>query len=361
MSVRTIAEQAGVSISTVSRVLNNENSVKPETRERVIAVANELGYVATMGRRATTNLGFLYTGEPTIAHAYDAAVLGGVYRGTEEMGFDVILINLRRDKRPEETYTQFFMRKGVRGVIIRTMAEHRDVCRAIAAEGFPHVVISERFDDPKISFIDGESRADSTRAVNYLCSLGHRRIAFGVHNIPDRDHDDRLAGYEDALQANGLPIDEALIFRQPFTLAGGATIVQMALTTVDPPSAIYFADPMLAIGAIKKARSMGVRVPEDLSIIGFDDTDLRFGVEPTLTAVVQDASGLGFGAASWLTRRIINKSNDSLRRTVPTNFEICESTGPVGGGPRLATRSMSPAPRRPDAVGTGNQGKIATP
>ena len=105
-----------------------------------------------------------------------------------------MLLNLRRDKRPEETYTQFFMRKGVRGAVIRTMQDSRDICVEIAKEGFPTMVISERFDEPFINCIDCDSKPDSVRAVEYLIRLGHRRIAFAMHNMPDRDHTDRLEG-----------------------------------------------------------------------------------------------------------------------------------------------------------------------
>lgn len=327
-SVRSIAEQAGVSITTVSRALNNDPMISPKTRQHVLAIANQSGYVAAVGRRVTTNVGFGYTGEPTLSHPYDAAVLEGVARGVDECRFDVVVLNIQRDKRHDETYTQFMMRKGVRGVILRTMEETRDICRLIADEGFPMAVISERFDAPNINYIDGDSQPDSIRAVEYLISLGHQRIAFGVHNIPDRDHVDRLEGYRTALERHNIPFEDALVFRHKYTLAGGATIMQMAMSMADRPTAIYFADPMLGIGAVKQAHAMGVRIPDDVSVIGFDDTDLRFSVHPTLTAVCQDASALGFEAALRLTRMLSGRSTESFQMTVPTFFEIHESTGP---------------------------------
>lgn len=348
-SVRQIAKVTGVSITTVSRALNNDPSVHPRTREQVLAVANRTGYAPNIGRRVTTQIGFAYTQEMTLSHPYDAAVLEGVVRGLDESHYDLVILNLKRDKRPGETFTQFFMRRGVRGVVIRTMAATRHVCEAIAEEGFPHVVVSERFDGQAVNCIDCDSRPDSQRAVEYLIALGHRRIAFAMHSVPDRDHLDRFDGYRQALANHGLPIEQELIFRQPFTLAGGATVVEMILSLPDRPTAVFFADPLLGVGAVNKAHALGLSIPDDLSIIGFDDTDMRFAVHPTLTAVCQDARSLGHEAALWLSRAISERPTQAIQSTIPTFFEINNSTGPnrVGDDAGQAPDTVqSVSPRR---------------
>jgi DNA-binding LacI/PurR family transcriptional regulator len=327
-SVRQIAERAGVSISTVSRALNNDPVVSPETRDRVLLAANRSGYVPTIGRRVTTHIGFVYTGRRTLTAPFDAAVLDGVVRAADDSRLDVILLNPARDKQTDETYTQFFMRKGVRGVILRTLADSRDVCLAIAGEGFPHVVVSDRFDSPAVNYIDGDSKADSARAVEYLISLGHRRIAFAMHSIPDCDHLDRFEGYQRALAAHGLSVDERLIFRHPINLAAGATVLKLVRSTPLRPTAIFFADPLLAVGAVRKAHELGVRIPEQVSIVGFDDTDMRHAVYPAMTAVCQDAGKLGFLAASWLGRMLNGSAPREFQETIPTFFEINGSCAP---------------------------------
>jgi len=356
-SVREIAEQAGVSITTVSRALNNDATVNPKTRERVLAVANRFGYVATVGRRNTNNLGFLYLGEQTINHPYDCAVLAGVTQGVDECRFDVIVLDLRRDKRHDETYSQFFMRKGIRGVIIRTMAESRDICREIAREGFPHIVVSERFEDDSVCCIDCESKSDSRRAVEYLIALGHRRIAFGVHNVPDRDHNDRFEGYKEALANHGIEFREDWVFRHQYTLAGGETVMKMIASMPDRPTAVYFADPMMGVGAVRMAHELGLRIPGDISVIGFDDTELRFSVYPTLTAVCQDAQSIGFEASLHLTRMIRDGAMKlGFQKTLPTFFEVHDSTGPPPSNGSTARGSSSngheaETPKRATAAG----------
>jgi DNA-binding LacI/PurR family transcriptional regulator len=349
-SIRKIAERAGVSITTVSRALNNDRNVSAKTRELVLAVANRSGYVSKVGRRATTNIGFAYAGRQTLSSVFDSALLAGITQGVDDFQFDVVLLKPQRDKYPDETYTQFFMRKGVRGVILRTTAESRDICLRIAEERFPMVVISERFKEEHISFVDCESRSESARAVEYLISLGHRRIAIGQHSIPDCDHLDRYEGYCQALHTAGIPLQEQYILRHPANLAGGATILKMAMSMSERPTAIYFTDPQLAIGAMNKAHELGVRIPQDLSIVGFDDAESRHSVFPVMTAVCQDTRALGFMAAASLTRMLIDGSKERIHETVPSFFEVHQSTAPPVENPQPIHagngRSFGPSPRR---------------
>ena len=344
-SVRQIAREAGVSISTVSRVLNNDPAVNAKTRELVLREANRVGYTPAIGRRITTSVALAYTQEMTLSHPFDSAILEGAVRGLSESRFDLVVLSLQRDKLPGESFTQFFLRKGVRGVILRTMAESRHVCEEIAAEGFPHIVISERFESPAVNCIDADSKHDSRRAVEYLITLGHRRIAFAMHNVPDRDHLDRLDGYREALTENGLPQDEKLIFRHPFDLSGGATVMNMIISLPDRPTAVFFADPLLGVGAVKRAHELGIRIPEDVSVIGFDDTDMRFAIHPTLTAVCQSAEALGFEASRWLASSITSSEPATMRRTVPTFFEVNQSTAPPPMLSREARTAALPSRR----------------
>jgi DNA-binding LacI/PurR family transcriptional regulator len=329
-SVRAIAKQVGVSITTVSRALNNDPAVSPTTRERIIRAANRCGYTASVGKRVMTSIGLCYTSAVTVSDPFDAAVLGGITRGVDECEFDLVILNMQRDLKANESYTQFFRRKGIRGVLLRTVADLRHICVEIATEEFPHVVISDRFEEPGVNFVDCDSRSDTTRATEYLASLGHRQIAFSMHNTRDRDHLDRFDGYCEALENQKIRFDERLVFRHPYTKEGGAAAMNMAVTMQPRPTAIVFADPLTAIGAVKRAYELGVRIPEDLSVVGFDDADTRYSVFPTMTAVCQDAARLGYEAARWLTRNLGPRSAARLRRTFPTFFEVNQTTGPPG-------------------------------
>lgn len=329
-SVREIAKKAGVSTCTVSRALNNHPSVRQQTRDLVQAVANGMGYRAAAARRTHTAIGLAHTADRTLSSVYDAHLVEGIVRGLEECRFDLTILNIMRDKPRDETYVQFFMRRGVSGVIMRTTADTRYVVEEIVAEGFPLVVVGERFDNPEVSFIDCDTTADSEQAVQYLIDLGHRRIAFTMHVVPDRDHIDRFDAYRRVLARNGLPFDDRLVFRIRSDIAGGATVTNMLASMEQPPTAVYAADPLLAVGIAKRAYQLGIHIPRDLSLVGIDDAQVRYSVPPTLTAVCQDAGTLGAEAASYLARFITGRTVTPLRKTVPSFFEVHNSTAAPG-------------------------------
>ncbi|HSV12908.1 MAG TPA: LacI family DNA-binding transcriptional regulator [Tepidisphaeraceae bacterium] len=325
-SVRQIARRTRVSVATVSRALNNHAEISPETRERVLRAANEVGYYGTVGKKVTTNIGLVFTSDASFTE-FDALIMAGMLRGVAEQRFDVTVVNLERDKAAGETHTQFFMRKGLRGVVLRTFTRSRRICQAIADEGFPSIVVAERFDNPDINCIWADSVPDSRRAVEHLIHLGHRRIAFTMNHLRDRDHDDRCAAYQSVLEAAGIEYDPELVVAVPADLAGGKAALNRLMSLPTPPTAIYYADPLACVGAITRAHEMGLKIPEDVSIVGFDDADIRFRIWPVLTAVCQDASQLGFEAALWLTRAIANPQEGPMRKQVNTFFEVHGTTG----------------------------------
>lgn len=328
-SVREIARVAGVSVATVSRSLNNLPDVNPDTRRRVLEAANQFGYTPRIGRRQTSVIGLVYTAAP--AHTYygdfDSALFSGILQGVNEQKFDVKVINLERDKTSKENYTQFFMRKGISGAIMRNIEASRTVCKAIAAEGFPHVVAADRFEDPEVSYICCDSRADTKRAVQHLIDLGHRRIGLAVHSVRDTDHHDRSVGYHAALDEAGIAYDPSIHLEIFANLDGGGTAISRLMSLPNPVTAIVFTDPMATLGGIRRCRELQIRIPGDLSIIGFDDSDVRHHTFPELTAVCQGARALGHEAALQLTRMIASKSRVPIRTVLSTTFEINHTTG----------------------------------
>jgi DNA-binding LacI/PurR family transcriptional regulator len=324
-SVREIARKMRVSVATVSRALNNHPEISADTRDRVLKAANELGYYNAVGKRVTTNIALAFTSDTPFTE-FDGLLIAGMVRGVGEQRFDVTVVNLERDKAEGETYTQFLLRKGVRGAVLRTDSHSRHICQAIADEGFPSIVVADRFDSHNVNFICTDSAPDSRRAVEHLIDLNHRHIAFVMNHIPDHDHSDRFEAYRQATSAAGIEYDANLVVRVPANLQGGKAALNRLLSLPQPPTAVYFADPLACIGAMTRAYEIGLHVPEDLSIVGFDDNDIRYRVWPTLTAVCQNASELGFEAALWLTRKLSGKDATPLRKQAVTYFEVHGTT-----------------------------------
>lgn len=315
-----------MSVATVSRALNNHPEISSETRDRVLRAANELGYQSSVGKRVTTNVGLVFTCDMPFSD-FDGLLLSGMLRGLGERRFDLTLLNIERDKAESETFSQFFIRKGIRGAILRTDSHSRGACEAIAAEGFPSVVVADRFDAPGVNFIYSDSHPDSRRAIDHLVDLGHTRIAFVMNNIPDRDHGDRLMGYLEGLKAAGIAEDSRLVVRIGADLTGGRASLNRLLSLPEPPTAVYYADGLACLGAMCRARELGVEIPRDLSVVGFDDGDQRFRVWPQMTAVCQNAAQIGFEAALWLTRTLSGQEERPLRKQSTTTFEVYGTTG----------------------------------
>ncbi len=326
-SVRDIAKMAGVSPATVSRAINNHPAVGREVREKVISLMNEKRYVPSVGRRQITNIAFAYADDISLGSPFDAALMHGMSECMEQYKFDLMVLDLKRVLQPHETYSQMFMRKGICGAVLRTSSHSKKICELIAAEGFPSVVVGERFDNPQVNFIYADSRRSSREAVEHLINLGHRKIAVGINVVEDSDHLDRLQGYKDALAAHQRPFDSKLVLEVPARRDGGEQFIRRIEVMPDRPTAMYLTDPVAAVSAMVEAQRRGLRVPQDISIVGFDDAQLRFLTFPRMSAVCQDAREIGMAAFAALQSLIAGaKSTMRVQRVLGTQFEVHEST-----------------------------------
>ena len=341
-SVRKIAKEVGVSVATVSRALNDHPEVNLDTKQRVIDVANRLGYVPAMSKTPSSVIGLVYPNDPVRTNFgdFESAMLAGILQGINEQSFDVTIVNLSRDKQPGESYTRFFRRKGVRGVIVRTLSGAK-IADEIADEGFPCIMVADRSDTPGLNYVYADSRTDSVRAVEHLIFQGHTRIALGAHTVMDSDHRDREAGYLEALDKHGIEIDQDLIVPLPSSPESGAETMDRILSLDDPATAIYFTTPLSTVGALHRCLELSIHVPQEFSIVGFDDSEVRKRTYPPYTSVCQNAEQLGVEAARWLTRSLNDSTQQSLRIKHATRFEINGSTG---------TKPTHPVRLRPDGV-----------
>lgn len=307
--------------------MNQRAGVSEETRKKVLLAAERVQYRPSMGRKPTNVIGLVYPEDPVHSDIgdFEAALLSGILRGVYAKNHDLTFISASRDKHVNESYTQFFHRKGVRAILIRSLGES-GLVEAIASENFPILLLADRSDDPRVSYIDSISRETSKKAVEHLLGLGHRRIGLAMHSRVDTDHNDRAAGYRDALNDAGIEIDESLMVQTEANTAGGEIMLTRLLKLKSPPTAIYFTNPMSTIGALHKCLRVGIKVPHDLSIVGFDDSVTRFQSFPKYTAVCQDAVALGEEAARWITRSTESITSEVYREVRPTTLEVLETT-----------------------------------
>lgn len=327
-SIRQVAREAGVSIATVSRVLNGRKTVNPDLREKVLAAANQCAYRPTVGKRTSERVAMLYPGPFCVGSPYDSACLEGIVTAMRQSPYDLVTLDVHRDRNAGESAGQFFARKGVCGAIVRSTLEQRDVVTAMAEEGLPLVVLGDHFDHPNLRFCYADSRAASREAVEHLVSLGHQAIAFASCDRDDGDHNDRYEAFREVLEDAGIYRPD-FVHRVPPSRMDGAPLVRRILSKSDRPTALFVADPLVAVGVLNEAHALGVRVPEDLSLIAVDDTDMRNMVFPRLTAVCQDSRQLGQEAFETICRLV---DGDTAVEAAPRRqqawFEIHDTTGP---------------------------------
>ncbi|BAM03138.1 LacI family DNA-binding transcriptional regulator [Phycisphaera mikurensis] len=323
-SVRSIARLAGVSTATVSRVLNNNPGVEPSTRDKVMAMVAEMDYRPAVGLKSTTNVAFVYTDESSLGSPFDSALLSGVAERLRERDLDLLLLHAQHSRRSGESLTQLFLRKGVRGAVVRTTARTLHVCEEIARERFPAVVAGERFDAPTVKSVQCSSRAASRQAAEHLLHLGHRRFALCTNVIDDTDHADRALGFAEALKAAGLDPQAQPLLRTPAHREGGVQLARRIAALPDKPTALFVLDPMTCAGLLQELPNNGIRVPEDMSVMGFDDGELRHLLSPEMTCVCQNAKALGEDAVALLDE-LVDGADEPLSRTHEAWLEVHRS------------------------------------
>lgn len=327
-SIRDVAREAKVSIATVSRVINGHESVAPHLRQQVLAAVNRCQYTPAVGLRSHNSIALVYTGPFTPGSPYDSACIDGMVEAMRATEYDLTLVDLRRDKARGESYRQFFARKGICGAVVRSTAADRSIVEQMAAENLPLVALGDHFDLPGLPFVYADSAPASRQAIEHLLSLGHTRIAFAACEREDGDHRDRYEAYRATLEARGL-LHEELVGRLPPHRMDGEKLIRNLMGMPNRPTAVFIADPLVAVGAINESHQMHVDIPGDLSIIGVDDTDFRSLIFPKMTAVCQDSRQLGQAAFEQVAALVAgDRQNGPAVRTHAAWLEINETTAP---------------------------------
>jgi LacI family transcriptional regulator len=309
-SIREIATHADVSIGTVSRVLNSHPNVSPEAREKVLQAVNDLRDSGSSGlRRGTSSIAFVYRGQSSINTRFDSSLLYGIAEELNQTDHDLMIVNAMRLRHQGESVGQMLLRRGVAGALVRTTSLTNTMGDELGQEGFPTVLVADRTDNDRIGSVYYDTDQAVRRAMEHLTRLGHRRIAIALNTVDDFDHAQRLQSYLRFLEDEGLPRDDRWILRHVVWQGNSGAVLRQVLDLPDRPTAIFVTDPTIATGICAEAMRTGVRIPEDLSVVGFDDAQERYGTVPRLSSVCQSAEFLG--------RRSLQHLLDIIDRRVP--------------------------------------------
>ncbi|MEM9083294.1 MAG: substrate-binding domain-containing protein, partial [Planctomycetota bacterium] len=277
-------------------------------------------------------MGICFLDEPAGARfsGYDAVIWSGVARAARAHKLDLATVDIR-DMVPGDSIGSFLRSRSIEGLVLRVDNHTRDMAVEIAGHGIPVVVVAEMIEAPGLGYVYCNSKTQSYAAVEHLIHLGHQRIAVAVNSVFDRDHQDRLEAYREALATYGLEADPDLEFRLHADFDGGAAAVSRFMSLPKPPTAIFFTDPNATVGAIRRTLELGIKVPEELSIVGVDDEASRHTTYPKYTAVCQSASDIGMAAGRWLARTIISGQgcpDEMIKLEQQAFFEVNYTTAP---------------------------------
>jgi LacI family transcriptional regulator len=329
VTIRQVAEVAGVSIATVSRVVNGHSDVSAETREAVERVLRERGYPAG-GRRLRTApaTGLIGVMMPVVHPGYFAGILSGISEALYEHDLRVMLCPTRHSHERETSLLDRLADGEADGAILVLPEESGGELRALAAHGFPFVVVDPRTEVPDgIPVVCAAHSSGATQATRHLLGLGHRRI--GVIGGPPgwMATQERLRGYQAALAGAGVLPDKSLVRYSNFRIDGGREEAAALLDLPDPPTAVFAFNDSMAIGVMQEAAARGLRIPDDLSVVGFDDTVEATVVVPALTTVRQPLAELGRTAVSVLLRQLRGRRFEPLRIELETRLVPRNSSG----------------------------------
>jgi DNA-binding LacI/PurR family transcriptional regulator len=326
-----VAARAGVSRTTVSFVLNAkaDAGIPPGTRRRIEEAARELGYHPHGAARAlaggtshTIGLVLRQSAEQVAADALLAETLWGVAAEARTGGYRVLVEPLSPDG---GRYSDLLLSQQVDGLIVSGPRVDDEELAGLVAEGFP-IILQGSLPDVPVPSVDIDNRAGARTAVEHLIGLGHRRIGC-ITNAPlaYTAAADRVAGYGEALAAAGIGLDPDLVIEGAFDAASGHVAMTSLLATHNPITAVFVASDIVAFGALRALREAGLRVPADISVVGFDDIPLARHFDPPLTTIRLPANALGVAAGRALVDRLTGRPT-SERTLLPTELIVREST-----------------------------------
>jgi LacI family transcriptional regulator len=330
-TISDVARRAGVSAMTVSRVINNSGYISPETRERVEKAVRDLGYVPNALARSlrfkqTKTLALVLT---DITNPFFTTIARGVEDAASEQGFSVIFCNTDESESKEAEYLNVVLQKQVDGLLLVPASCSSDSVTFLQERKVPVVVLDRCVYDVKIDTLRCDSEGGAYQLTRHLLDLGHTRIAILSGPSSVSTAIDRVAGYRRALAEAGLGSRVELVYHGEYSQASGYQMAWQALGVTPRPTALFAANNFITSGALRAVREAGLRVPEDISIVSFDDLPTAPFMGPALTVAAQPAYEMGRKAAELLLTRLAGEGPAEPQEIVlPTEIIVRESSAP---------------------------------
>jgi LacI family transcriptional regulator len=327
-TIYDVARLAGVSTATVSRALNGTGQIAPATRATIEAAVEQLGYrpntiARSLVTRSTQTIALLL---PDITNPFYAALVSGIQQAALAEGWTMLLCTTESDAEREEHYLRVLRAKQVDGALVDGLVLPSDRISRFVEDGFPIVCLDRDIDSRSIPLVQVNNRLGGRIATQHLIDLGHTRIAHVTGAGELGISDERLAGYRDALTETGLPVDFQLVEEGRFTDEGGHDAARKLLEREPDLTAIFAANDLSALGVMNAVAEVGKRVPEDVSVVGFDDLHLSAYTSPPLTTIRQPAVEIATLATTILIGLTRGHQAERMRHLLEPELVVRAST-----------------------------------
>lgn len=318
VSLKDISKACGVSIATVSKALNDHNDISVETKERIRQAAKEMGYFPNSAAKAlktsrTYNIGVLFVDEAQsgLTHNYFSHVLDSFKKVVEQQGYDMTFINCCKTRTNRMTYLEHARYRGFDGIVIACIDFYDPEVTELVRSDIPVVTIDHLFHN-RIAVMSDNARGMQD-LLSYVIEMGHRKIAY-IHGADSAVTQSRLAAFYRLAEEKGLEIPDAYIKEAPYRGADETyERTKELLALKDRPTCILYQDDFASFGGIKAIRQAGLRIPEDISVAGYDGIGLAYQLEPQLTTLQQDTQTIGRIAAEQLINLIEEPKTTLIR------------------------------------------------
>lgn len=333
ITIKDVAQLAEVSIATVSRTLSGKDKVSPILAERVLAAMKELQYQPNDVARAlkikeSRSIGLMI---PDIENPFFPALVRGVQDAAKKQNYAVILCNTDGRIEEETKYIKFLYSKRVDGIVFTESVDNKQSISLLDSLGIPVVLLDRRVEGMHASAVTTDNRLGAFMATEHLIELGKRRIAFVNGSLKLSSGADRARGYQDALASYNILYDKNLAFSGAFTYESGYDAADKLLFSRQKFDSVFASNDMMAIGVIECLSKYGIRVPEDVAVVGFDDIRMAAWYKPLLTTVRQPVYKMGQYAIKLLVEQIIGQRDSYYEKIFIPELIIRQSSGNTEG------------------------------
>lgn len=330
ITIKDVAKHANVAPSTVSRVIANSPRISQKTKERVRSSMEELGYhpnihARSLANRSTQSIGLVMpsAATKTLQNPFFPEVLRGISTKAHQNGYSLYMTTGVTEEEVLSGVIEMVQGRRVDGVIVLYSREDDQVVQYLRQTKFPFVVVGKPFGDASsITYVDTDNYLAGREVTKHLYNLGHRRIAFIGGSDKLAVTQDRRNGYATALMEAGIPVCEEYIARAEFMTKGGAKAVRELLQNEEPPTAVVVSDDMMALGVISTLSEMGLKIPEDVAVVSFNNVYIAEHSNPPLTSVEINIFGLGFEATNCLLEQISDNAPPYGKRVIVPHYLV---------------------------------------